>query len=424
MHALMLSPPELSLFLVLALFLGIPLWWSMRFASTYLRRPADPPLPETRLPRVAVILPLRGADPSLRDCLRGLLAQDYPHYRLRIIIDSPDDPAWRLARDVLAERPAAVDVRLAALRRPCDTCTLKISAQMQAIAELEGDVDVIALIDADALPPRDWLRTLVAPFADPRVGAVTGVRWFAPARPTWGALVRHLWNAGSQPQMVAFGLPWGGTLALRTALVPPGDLLAQWRRSFCDDSGLGELLRRRGLTLRTLPALTMVNREDVDLAGCVRFLRRQLLCPRLDLSRWPVVLAVNVGWMLALGVAAAFTVAGLIGGHPPWLTWFGGLLAVYFAALMSILPLVERRIRRIVHARGQDIPPPAPLWRLLAASLLAQAIHCYCLAAAVLARRVQWRGVDYRIDGPQRIRLVTYEPFQPRPQPGPDHSIV
>jgi cellulose synthase/poly-beta-1,6-N-acetylglucosamine synthase-like glycosyltransferase len=188
-----LNLPETLLFALSAIFLGLPLWWMWRLVGAYLFRPADPPLPEDRLPSAVVILPLRGADPSLRDCLCGLLAQDYPRYSIRIIIDSPDDPAWDLAREVLSEgHRRDVDVRLSGLERPCDTCSLKISAQLQAVAELDDSVEVVALIDADAVPPRDWLRTLVTPLADPRVGAVSGMRWYAPERPTWGALVRKL----------------------------------------------------------------------------------------------------------------------------------------------------------------------------------------------------------------------------------------
>jgi hypothetical protein len=422
----MLTLAEFVLFALVAFFLALPVVWAWRLVLLYVFREADPPLAEADLPRVAVILPLRGADPSLHGCLRGLLEQDYPRYSLRIVIDSLTDPAWDLVPQFLAEGHGPnVDVRVSALRRPCDTCTLKPSAQMQAVAELDESVEVIALIDADAVPPRNWLRTLVAPLADPRVGGATGVRWFAPARPTWGALVRHLWNAGSQPQMNAFAIPWGGTLALRASLFREGGLLQEWRRSFCDDSGAGDLLRRRGLRLRFLPALTMVNCESIDLRCCCRFIRRQLLCPRLDLGHWPVILAANVGLSLALGTAAGLAVAGLWTGHRPWAAWFGGALALYFGGLMAALFLAERLIRSLVRRRGQELPPPVFHWRACVAAVLAHAIHIGCLAAAVCARRVAWRGVEYRVGGPKRVRLGEYRAFGRSEAPArPGRSII
>ncbi len=52
--------------------------------------------------KTAVILCLRGSDPFLADCLQGLLHQDYPCYDVRIVIDSPDDPAWGTVEQVVA----------------------------------------------------------------------------------------------------------------------------------------------------------------------------------------------------------------------------------------------------------------------------------------------------------------------------------
>jgi hypothetical protein len=311
------------------------------------------------------------------------------------------------------------------LAQPCGTCSLKISAQIQAVRELDETVEVIALIDADAVPARNWLRTLVAPLADARTGGVTGIRWFAPARPTWGALVRHVWNAASQTQMHAFAIPWGGTLALRARLFREDDLLAEWRRSFCDDSGAGDLLRRRGLRLRHVPALTMVNCEAIDLRGSCRFIRRQLLCPRLDMGHWPAILTANVGQTLALGTAAALALAGLALAHGPWTLWFGGAFALHAAGMMSALFVAEYRIRQFVRRRGQEVPPTPLSWKLLLVPALAQLINAWCLAAAVFVRRVCWRGAEYAVAGPKRLRLVTYEPFEPALYPpAADRSIM
>src|SRR5438270_12029675 len=82
---------------------------------------------EKELPRVVVLLPIRGADPSLAGCLRGLLNQDYPHYDVRIIIDSREDPAWRLVHEIVGTKPdPRVQVSLLETRR--QTCGLKSSA--------------------------------------------------------------------------------------------------------------------------------------------------------------------------------------------------------------------------------------------------------------------------------------------------------
>jgi cellulose synthase/poly-beta-1,6-N-acetylglucosamine synthase-like glycosyltransferase len=171
----MLPILEFLLFAGALVFLALPvlLSWRLVFLCVYQR--ADPPLADGELPRAAVILPLRGADASLGLCLRGLLDQDYPQFSLHIVIDSPLDPAWNLVDQVLAGGHGPhVNVRVDALLQPLATCTLKISALIQAVTGLDESVQVIAIIDADVNPPRTWLRTLVAPLADPQVGGRRG----------------------------------------------------------------------------------------------------------------------------------------------------------------------------------------------------------------------------------------------------------
>src|SRR5262249_954046 len=98
----MLTPLDLLLFGLAALFLVAPVLGPCRFALLFLSRFPAPPPDDAPLPFAAVVLSLRGADPSLRDCLRSLLRQDYPRYRLLIVIDGPGDPAWAPVRDAMA----------------------------------------------------------------------------------------------------------------------------------------------------------------------------------------------------------------------------------------------------------------------------------------------------------------------------------
>src|SRR5438045_488739 len=62
---------------------------------------------DASLPRVAVLLSLRGADPDLARNLRSLMSQDYPAYELSIVVDSETDPAWEMAHAVVRELEAS-----------------------------------------------------------------------------------------------------------------------------------------------------------------------------------------------------------------------------------------------------------------------------------------------------------------------------
>lgn len=375
--------------------------------------------------KVAVVLALRGADPFLERCLRGLLDQDFGTFHLRIVVDNSDDPSSAIVKKVLAERlPGGPTVEVHELRRPRSTCSLKISAQVESLRDLRKKFDVIAFIDADAEPPRDWLRMLVRPFDDASVSATTGFRWYAPPSPTWGNLVRHLWNAASQPYMVGFGMPWGGTLALRASVFDDAWNRRHFRRCLCDDSAVANLVHRCEGHIRFLPRLTMVNAETTSLDKCVPFIVRQLLCPFVDLSNRHGLIAFNLAVAAALLIGLGGLAVGLWLGDHTMAGVFGGLLAFYFGGQMLGLRVVEAKIRQTCSERGQTLPAPTAHWRCWIAPVLTQVVHFYCLLRALLAKTVQWRGVVYRLGGHQRVRLERYRPFQETPLPSRATSIL
>ena len=85
--------------------------------------------------------------------------------------------------------------------------------------QLDDAVEVVAFLDADSIPAANWLRAMVAPFTDPRVGGASGVRWFAPVDHGRGTLARYVLNALELPQMYLYRIPWGGSLAVRKRVV-------------------------------------------------------------------------------------------------------------------------------------------------------------------------------------------------------------
>src|SRR5262249_38429214 len=148
-----------------------------------------------------------------------------------IIVDSAGDPAWEEVQQILARGyPSHVQVRVDALRAPRETCSLKMTAILQAVEELPESVEVIATIDADVRPASNWLSSLVAPLEDARVGVASGFRWFVPTDTRWGTLVRYLWNAAALTQMYAFQVAWGGSLAIHSRVFRQSLTRERWER--------------------------------------------------------------------------------------------------------------------------------------------------------------------------------------------------
>jgi cellulose synthase/poly-beta-1,6-N-acetylglucosamine synthase-like glycosyltransferase len=323
----MLSIPELMAFGILAFFLLLPIYWDWRLLPVLWHTSVRTIAPPTYLPRATALLSLRGADPSLVDCLGGLLNQDYPQYTVCIVVDSASDPAWEEVQRILARgHPANVQVRVAVLAEHRDTCSLKVSSTLQAISGLDDQIEVLAFIDGDVIPARNWLRSLVEPLRDPGVGATTGFPWYAPTETSWGTLVRYLWMAAAVMQMFSFRIAWGGSLAFHARVFRHPRALERWSRSFSEDTGTFGLVRELGLALRFVPEVMTVNPESIDLRNCYTFIRRQLFVTRFQHVWWTPLWMLNVGLIAAVVGACVLLTVGLWAQAWTWVVGAASLL--------------------------------------------------------------------------------------------------
>jgi len=356
--------------------------------------------PDQSCPKAAVILCVRGPDPFLSACIKALLNQDYPRYDVRIVVDRREDPAWGVVEEVIRrwkegwqQSLPRVQVRPLVERR--DTCSLKCSSVLEAVSTLDESHEVVALLDADIIPHRTWLRELVAPLSDERAGAATGNRWYMPAEASWGALVRYLWNAAAVVQMYWYGIPWGGSLAIKDTMLP-------------------RVLRKHGLHVAFVPSLMMVNREACEMPNFFNWVRRQLLAARLYHTGWWAVVAHGIGTSLVQLVALGVLLFAVLGKHWEAAAWVGGGLACYWVAMPLLLAAMEACVRRLVRAGGEptDWLTGRTLIKMLPAIPLTQVVYPAALVSAMFLRTVRWRGVLYRVHGPWQIGLIEYRPYE------------
>ena len=376
-------------------------------------------------PKAAILLALRGGDPFLQDCLDGLARQDYPHYDVFVVIDHPLDPAHEIVRDWCAAHPGNT-VQIQFLVEPRSTCSLKCSSIVQLVKSLDESYAFVAQTDADTIPHPTWLRELATALTDERVGAATGNRWYMPQHPSWGAMVRYIWNAAAVVQMYWYRIPWGGTLAVKTQVFRDTDLLDRWGRAFCEDTMLFDVLKTAKLQVAFVPSLMMINREDCGLGGFYRWVRRQLLTARLYHPAWLAVVGHGVVTSIMPLVVVGLLIATAVTGDWPvfWRCALG--MAIYQVAVTAMLPPMEWAVRRIATARGE----PTHWLRLttipkyLLSIALTQAIYFVALLSACTIRSVDWRGVTYRIGGPWDIQLLQYRPFEKPAEPASDATSL
>ncbi|MFL5329793.1 MAG: glycosyltransferase [Gemmataceae bacterium] len=379
--------------------------WVRQFGRLFRGTPSQP---TDEWPKAAIILCLRGADPSLERCLRGILSQNYPRYEVRVVIDHPDDPSRPVVERVISELGAS-NVFIQTLHHHRDTCTLKMNALIEAITALDNSTHVVALIDADVRAYPDWLRDLVAPLNESRVGATHGQRWFVPVATNPGTLVRYGWNAGATLQMTAFGIPWGGSLALRMDAIRDCKILEHWAHCFCDDTSLPPLLHNRGLRAKAVGQATMCSYERIDLRNAFTFIRRQMLAARVHHPawRWVFIFGLSTGAAFGGSVVALAVAVFQHRWEPAAMSVLG--LSSYFLVLVGGLFVVEWYIQPLQKARNE--PVHLIPWQALAALPLTYAVYLAAMISASWLRHVQWRGITYEVSPRGIIRMLEYRPF-------------
>lgn len=125
------------------------------------------------LPRVTVQLPIYNERYVASRVVLACARMDYPRDRLQIQVldDSTDDTSARLRRLVRRLRRVGID---AEYRHRADRAGYKAGALAAGMASATGEL--VALFDADFVPPPDFLVRAAEPFADPGVGMVQA-RW-------------------------------------------------------------------------------------------------------------------------------------------------------------------------------------------------------------------------------------------------------
>ena len=148
------------------------------------RAPRAPP-PPADLPVVTVQLPVYNEENVVVRLLEAVARLDWPRERLEVqLLDDSTDATSEVAAAAVARlRDGGLDVTHV---RRGDRRGYKAGALRHGLTSSRGSL--VAIFDADFVPPPDFLKRAVGWFADPRVAAVQG-RWTHLNR-DWSRLTR------------------------------------------------------------------------------------------------------------------------------------------------------------------------------------------------------------------------------------------
>jgi len=368
-----------------------------RFAG-YVRREKSRPLPDFH-PFASVIVPGRGLEPGLEENLRSLLNQDYPAYEVVFVFDREGDPALEVVGQLSKTSRVATKIVIAG---PATDSGQKVHNLRVAVTRIDPGSEVLVFVDTDARPENQWLRQLIAPLADEKLGASSGYRWFVPLNGGFASHLRSVWNASIASALgsdTSKNFCWGGSTAIRRTTFDLLNVIERWRGTVSDDFTLTRILREANLPIHFTPNCLVPSFGDCDFKELLEFTTRQIKITR--------VYAKHLWLPLLLG-SSLFTIV-----------FFGGFILLILSK-SPVLPVVLALLFALGAAKSiirwrvvfEVLGPRASLPDLAAHIFLwpfAQLLYLYNAIVAGFSRRIQWRGITYNLQSPTEAVIISRE---------------
>jgi ceramide glucosyltransferase len=341
----------------------------------------------TALPPITILKPLKGTDPEIYESFRSHCLQDYPEYEIIFGVNDAHDPAIESVTALQREFP---DRRIQLLVSPK---VLGANVKVSNLAQMlpEARFDYLIVNDSDIRVQADYLRHVIAPLANPRIGMVTCL-YRGVAGATFGSRLEALGiSTDFCPSVLAarqveggirFGL--GSTLAFRRAELEKIGGFSSFVDHLADDYELGKRIAGLGLS---------VNLSEVVVETFLPAYRlRDFFAHQLRWARGirdaraggylGLIFTFGIFWA-SLGLAASR-------GAP----WASMALAVTLV-LRLVVALV---VGQVVLQDGQTLKYG---WLIPLRDLIAVAIWMASLAG----HTVTWRGDRFRLKNGRLIRI-------------------
>ncbi|MFI5092278.1 MAG: glycosyltransferase [Candidatus Acidiferrum sp.] len=361
----------------------LALYSSWRFFR--LTKKSQQPLDYT--PPISNLKPIRGLDAEAYENFASYCRQDYPDYELLFGIGDGDEAVLevleKLKRDFPERRIRVVHV--SGHTAPND----KVVKLSRLVSEAQNEVLVIN--DSDVRVRPDYLRSVVAPLRDPKVGAVTCLyvstheHTFLQKLQSIGMICDFYPGILVARQLDGVKFAFGQTIVTtRKHLAGFGGYAAIQNRP-ADDLLVGRLIAEQGFEVELLPYAVETVADFKSL--------REFFFKRL---RWMTVMRHmrpwgHLGLIFTQGLAWSVAAVAI---HPSLrvaLFYIGGYLAVRVAMtwLIGAWGMKQKGIWKKMAL--------VPLWD-------AWALLIWLLSFA--RRSIRWRDIDYRIRGGMLVPVI------------------
>ncbi len=340
------------------------------------------------LPPVSNLKPIRGLDPEAYENFASLCRQDYPDYELLFCVSARTDPVVPIIEKLVRDFPErSIRIIFGSGRSGSNDKVAKLARLVS-----EARHEVLVINDSDVRVAPDYLRTVVAPLRDPKVGAVTcfyastGDPTFTDKLQTVGMMSDFFASIVVARQLDGVKFALGTTIATtRSHLAEFGGYESLENRP-ADDLLVGRMIAEQGYTIELLPYIVST---VPDYASFGEFFHKRL--------RWMVVMRHMRPWghfgLVFTHSLPWCAIAILVHPTPAVALGYLGAYAVLRVAMMWLVGIHGLK-QRVLWKRM----PFIPLWDATA----------FLLWVTSFARRsIRWRGGDYRIRDGRLVPVIS-----------------
>ncbi|GAB6945986.1 glycosyltransferase family 2 protein [Vulcanisaeta sp. JCM 16161] len=340
-------------------------------------------------PWVTVIMPVRGLDQNLRNNIASVLNQDYPGRRSYIfVLDSEDDPAYGIIKDVIREFNADASVLINRGGRS--------KGEALAFALNHVASDVVAFVDSDVFVHRYWLKNLVSSLINGS-GAATTYRFYLPLkRLSLGSLLRASFNmigiTAMQNPVARF--TWGGSTAIWRWILDKWGVRDYLPYYLSDDYVITHFVHREGLAIDFIPESLVLTLEDVGIRDAFDWSVRQLWYVRVyGFKGFMLYAASYTLYVITLPIAILLSLIN---------TWFLalGLLPFILGVVKDYVRISN--IRALGEFYGANVTRRYSILLALT-SILNVYFSWLAIVKAMLTKSINWRGRVFTVVDAARL---------------------
>ena len=356
-------------------------------------------------PFVSIIAPCRGLDEDLEENLSALFRQDFPLYEIVFVVDSETDGAVEIIKKISRRGAENAEAKFVIAGKATENAQ-KAENLREAVLHVADESKVFVFVDSDARPAANWLRDLIAPLEDEKIGAATGYRWFISKKMNFASEMRSIWNASIASALganVNSNFVWGGSMAMRREVFESQKIREKWQGILSDDFVVTRAMKAANLPIYFVPQALTATVENCTFGELLEFTTRQMKITRVYAESLWIQAFIGTGLFNLVMVSSIFIV---VLSSINQLKFWSALLTFLLVSILSIGKSWLRLKAVALILKDFEIEFKKQFWTQNTLWILSPTLYFYNCFCALLSRKIVWRGISYQLISAEKTSII------------------